>query len=86
MSRKVCLLQAREVEALTKFKRRPNCYCHGHITRQEADEALRCHDLKYIGLGRTYAMIVPNGKLGWKTVTQKFMGEKLGFTTLQLTG
>ena len=84
MSRKVCLLHPREVKALREFNRRPNCYCHGHITREEADEFLRSHDLKYVGLGRSFAMIVPNGKLGWRVFTEKFMGEKIGYTTLQL--
>jgi hypothetical protein len=84
MSRKVCLLLPREVEALRNFNRRPNCYCHGHISREDADESLRCGDLKYIGLGRTFAMIVPNGKQGWRTVTEKTLGERLGYTTLQL--
>ena len=84
MSRKVCLLQQREAEALRNFNRRPNCYCHGHISREEADIALKWGDLKYVGLGRTFAIIVPNGKLGWRVVTEKALGERLGYTTLQL--
>jgi hypothetical protein len=84
MSRKVCLLQPREAWALRESKRRPNCQCHGHISREEADEALRAGDLKYVGLGRTYALIVANGKLGWRVVTQKIMGARIGYTTLQL--
>ncbi|HEV3316018.1 MAG TPA: hypothetical protein VG488_03570 [Candidatus Angelobacter sp.] len=86
MSRKVCLLLPREVYALCASNRRPNCHCHGHITREEADEAVRSRDLKYVGLGKTYAHIVPNGKLGWRVVTQKFLGERIGYTTMQLRG
>ena len=84
MSRKVCILQPREVHAMRQSNRRPNCQCHGHINREEADEAMRAGDLKYVGLGRTYALIVANGKLGWRVVTQKIMGQRIGYTTMQL--
>jgi hypothetical protein len=47
---------------------------------------MRSRDLKYVGLGKTYAHIVPNGKLGWRVVTQKFLGERIGYTTMQLKG
>ena len=84
MSRKVCLLQKREIRALRKSNRKPNCQCHGHITRADADEMLRVGDLRYIGLGKTYAHITATGKRAWEKVTQQVMGERLGYTTMQL--
>jgi hypothetical protein len=84
MSRKVCLLEPREVRALHQSNQKPNCLCHGHISRAEAEEARSAGDLKYVGLGKAYAQIVANGKLGWRVVTQKIMGEKIGYTTMQL--
>jgi hypothetical protein len=86
MSRKVCLLQLREARALRESNRRPNCQCHGHMTREDADEAMRAGDLKYVGLGKAYALIVANGKIGWRVVTQKIMGARVGYTTMQLRG
>jgi 2-keto-3-deoxy-6-phosphogluconate aldolase len=84
MSRKVCLLQAREIKALRKKNRKPNCVCHGHISREEADEMMRVGDLQYVGLGKTYARITATSKRAWEKVTQKVMGEPIGYTTMQL--
>ena len=84
VSRKVCLLQSREVRALRESNRRPNCLCHGHISRADAEEAMRAGDLKYIGMGKIYAQIVAHSKLSWRVITQKVMGEKIGYTTMQL--
>jgi len=86
MSRKVCLLQPREIRALKKSNRKPNCQCHGHISRPDADEMLRAGDLRYIGLGKTYARITITSKRGWEKVTQQVMGERIGYTTMQLVG
>ena len=84
MSRKVCLLLPKELKALRAFNRKPNCNRHGHIAREDADEFMGSRDLKYVGLGRMYAIIVPNGKQGWRIVAQKIMGATIGFTTMQL--
>ena len=37
-------------------------------------------------VGRMYAEIIPNGKLGWRVVTEKILGARIGFTTMQLRG
>jgi len=84
MSRKVCLLQAREIRALRRSNRKPNCQCHGHISRPEAEEMWRVGDLRYIGLGKMYARITATQKRTWEVVTQHVMGERIGYTTLQL--
>ena len=84
MSRKVCLLQPREIRKLRQFKRKPNCVCHGHISRDEAQDMWQAGDLRFIGLGRTYAQVTATSKRGWQKVTYKVMGEPLGFATMQL--
>ena len=47
---------------------------------------LRAGDLRYIGLGKTYARITITSKRGWEKVTQQVMGERIGYTTMQLVG
>ncbi len=84
MARKVCILRPRELKALREFNRKPSCNRHAHISREDGDEFMMSRDLKYVGLGRMYAVIVPNGKQGWRIVTEKIMGAKIGFTTMQL--
>lgn len=44
----------------------------------------RVGDLRYVGLGKTYARITATQKRTWEVVTQQVMGEKIGYTTLQL--
>jgi len=84
MSRKVCLLLPREIRALRNSNHKPNCQCHGHISKMEAEEMLRVGDLRYVGLGKTYARITATQKRTWEVVTQQVMGERIGYTTLQL--
>ncbi len=84
MSRKVCLLRPRELKALREFNRKPNCNRHAHISREDGDDFMRSRDLRYVGLGRMYAEIIPNGKQGWRVVTEKILGARVGFTTMQL--
>lgn len=84
MSRKVCLLQPREIRALRNSNQKPNCQCHGHISKMEAEEMWRVGDLRYVGLGKTYARITATQKRAWEVVTQQVMGERIGYTTLQL--